>query len=987
MADHRVTDLALGHPGKATYDSEEQEWKFSQTLTDSVSIKQLLPFEEWAPPSDHIPSKRDEKTSVVIQNQTRWLSRTLPETFPARSITANLVRGSWEASSEIPSDLGCLLAIGQAHDPERVSGIRRPQIIAVSCGAAGHVLRLIKPRVETRGWGKSSGARLSLLNVDSLDAGHWIGTGGTIRQIVASESENDKECWLAVRQATVVTLFRPIYGKIHPHAVPTGYSPFPPSMMNANPRVSLTAQKTGSKDHSDVAFNPWFSRQIAVVDTLGYWSVWEVDARYDHSKNASETLVPKKTGGFYDCWAKDEPQTPEHGHFDGWYRILWASNLSTIVVCNRRYITVFDIKAQSTLLSRVDLFSAGNTDWILDIQRSTSDKHYLHVLTTTRIFWLEIIPTGERNDDHVEAGGRIVLSYFHFMSPDDESLKLTPLKSDKVSVAIVSAKNRVVTYYAFRKPHPQAHASSKGTFSLHLSSDQNGGRNLPIHSVKFLPCRLMLSANHFFGPGSKYVENGVEFFQLWAVTADLGLLSTLFTVTLHDTKTPAIIAPDTKLLLSSRFLGPKFVNEDDDFVVPDEHKHPNTSPKNRASHANHTPVHAPDNDDLRFRVNWRRIFQIVFPEKLAEEELSSRNLDLEPAPTFLELLSLTTDDIMQRKELDEPMSATLAEMIGAPRQGEDLQQASLALHTFLKSLQLDQDPEDRWRLAVRDLTWGTGINLLQNEGSMYPDLLAIFDQLVEYWMTSLPMDVPNLVRHAKFKVIRQLTMDLCLNSIGIFLQDKALDHIADTASRDDESGAVSLGKDGRFTTQSSPRLFSSQTVATQYDPGLTLPTPTQTPSLYSQATSASGLAEDPVIARLRQYAPSIKAKAELGANSNASVLCHWPSALADPAEYSYETAKKAWASANTEEDDARSSRKVKARRRRRTEEFVKAVEPAVSRRLTLTAGSQPEVIEKMFSSQPASDVPMTQPDRGAFGSRSVQQVKKKAKKARTAGFK
>merc|ERR1711939_1233848 len=73
--------------------------------------------------------------------------------------------------------------------------------------------------------------------------------------------------------------------------------------------------------------------------------------------------------------------------------------------------------------------------------------------------------------------------------------------------------------------------------------------------------------------------------------------------------------------------------------------------------------------------------------------------------------------------------------------------------------------------------------------------------------------------------------------------------------------------------------------------------------------------------------------------------------------------------------------------RKMTEEFVKAVEPAVSRRLTLTAGSQPEIIEKMFSSQPVNEVPMTQPDRGAYGSRSVQQAKKKVKKARTAGFK
>ncbi|KAK0116979.1 hypothetical protein ONS96_012821 [Cadophora gregata f. sp. sojae] len=949
-----------------------------------VSIKQLLPFKEWVPPSDHIPSKGDEKASLVIQNQTRWLSKALPEAIPAKSIAANLVRKSWEASSEISNELGSLLAIGYAHDPERVSGIRKPQIIAMSCGVAGHVLRFIRPRVETRGWGKSSGARLSFLNVDFLDAGHWMGTGGTIRQIVAIEGENEKDCWFAVRQATVITLFRPIYGKIHKHPVPTGYSTFASSMLNANPRTSLTAQRTGSKSHADVTFNPWFSRQIAVVDTRGYWTVWEVDTRNNHSKNTSETLVPKKAGGVYDCWANDGfLKVPSLGHFDGWYRILWASNLNTIVVSNRRHVTVFDVKAQSTPLGQVELFPAGNNDWIIDIQRCTNNMHYLYVLTTTRIFWLEIIPASENNDDHVEAGGRILLSYFHFMSVDDETLKLATFASAKVSVAIISAKNQVVTYYDFQKPQSQGRSSSSGTFSLLLSSDPNGDRNILLHSVKFLPCQLMLSANHFSGPGPRYAEDGVEFFQLWAITTDLGLLSTLTAVKLHGTKSRVVIAPDTKLLLSSRFLGPKFVNEDDDFVVPDE-VHSKTMFRNKASHC---MLHPPEKDDLRFRLNWRRIFQKVFIDKPPEEDLPTHNLDREPGLDFPELLSLAADDISQRKDLEEPMSITLAEIIGDLRQNEDLDQASPVLLAFLESLEQEQDPEDRWRLTVKDRTMGTGIMFPKNVESKYPDPLKIFDQLVEYWMTSLPIDVPNLVRHAKFKVIRQLAMDLCLNSIGISLQDKALDHVAKYAPMDHGIVAASFSKDGWLTRESSPLVFSSQLLATQDEPGLTLPTPIQTPSLYSQATSTSGIMEDPVIARLRQYAPTIKAKAEFGASTNGSVLSHWPSALADPTEYSYEMAKKAWAAANTGEDDVRSSRKVKARRRRRTEEFVKAIEPAVSRRLTLTAGSQPAIIEKMFSSQGVNEVPMTQPDRGTFGSRAVQQLKKKPKKVRTAGFK
>lgn len=36
MADHRVTDLSYGHLGKASYDTEENEWKFSVNLDQSV---------------------------------------------------------------------------------------------------------------------------------------------------------------------------------------------------------------------------------------------------------------------------------------------------------------------------------------------------------------------------------------------------------------------------------------------------------------------------------------------------------------------------------------------------------------------------------------------------------------------------------------------------------------------------------------------------------------------------------------------------------------------------------------------------------------------------------------------------------------------------------------------------------------------------------------------------------------------------------------
>jgi RNA polymerase I-specific transcription initiation factor RRN6 len=59
---------------------------------------------------------------------------------------------------------------------------------------------------------------------------------------------------------------------------------------------------------------------------------------------------------------------------------------------------------------------------------------------------------------------------------------------------------------------------------------------------------------------------------------------------------------------------------------------------------------------------------------------------------------------------------------------------------------------------------------------------------------------------------------------------------------------------------------------------------------------------------------------------------------------------------------------------------------ASSQPIVVPSGSQPEVTHNGFSSQTVEDIPMTQPDRGAFGSRSIQKSKKKPKKHRTAGF-
>ncbi|PBP20490.1 hypothetical protein BUE80_DR008811 [Diplocarpon rosae] len=972
MTDHRVTDLSHGHPGRATYNTEERGWKFSQTFTDGPSLKQLLPFKQWLAPSYQIANKWEGKASALARDQMRWLRKNLPGSFPASPLISNLVKTSHEAPSDNLNGCGPLLAIGKAYDVDRISGVRRPRILAMPHGAAGHILCLIKPRVETRGWGKYSAVRLNLLNAESLDAGHWVGTGGPIRQITFTDIENETEIWLAVRQDTVTTVFRPTYGRIcKPPIPPNGSSRlFAPSLLDPNPVASLTALRTGSKNHSDVAFNPWFPRQVAIVDSQGYWSIWELEKQ--HGSKKKEFFKPRQMGGIYDGHVQSGiSKAPTMAHHDGWYRIMWICNLNTVVVCNRRYLAIFDVEGKATLIGHTDVFTTGNKDWVLDIQWSSQNQSHLFVLTTTRIFWLKIVPGRDTREDEdgYRSEVKTLVSYFHFMSPDDETMRLTLLRSQHVSVAITSGKNRVVNYYSFR----QDEASSMGTLSLLLRIEGNEEElSLPLHTVKFLPCIMVPSTSHKSGPGLKYMQDGVEFFELWAITSNLCLISALSCVT-EGRKNFVVVAPETKLLLSHRHRGPK-IAIDEDFIVSENEIQ---SLKVKRGGTSVCTKHKFETDQTCFTLNWRRIFQSAF---MGKSTLPNGT------PGFEDLLHSACSHINQCIENDDFPNSTLLDLVGVPSLGQDLQQASLLINELLASLASGQSSEAQQILIIKYLPLGLDIGFPEVPDSTHPDLLRIFDQLVEYWMADLPANLPNLARHTKFKAVRQLTLELGLSSIGMSLQCRASSVPVAIQAADDVFTESMISKDRGTMRDSSPAFSSSQLATVQSE--ACLPTSTATPSLYSHGTPVSGLLEDQAIARLRRYAPTIKAKLEIGTRANTSILSHWPSEPgADPKEYCYEATKQTYAATKAGDEDRRSLRKEKARRRRRTEEFVKAVEPAVSRRLSLFSGSQPEMATRTFSSQVMDELPMTQPDRGTFGGRTVPKSTKKAKKPRTAGFK
>jgi RNA polymerase I-specific transcription initiation factor RRN6 len=211
--------------------------------------------------------------------------------------------------------------------------------------------------------------------------------------------------------------------------------------------------------------------------------------------------------------------------------------------------------------------------------------------------------------------------------------------------------------------------------------------------------------------------------------------------------------------------------------------------------------------------------------------------------------------------------------------------------------------------------------------------------------------------------------------VTLSLRNKAFNPSLPAANEDIEEGAV------HGTRESSPATFYSAqaSLSSKSNADINFPTSTYTPSVYSNITSASGLMEDPAITRLRQYAVSIKSRPDTG---KSRILSEWPTLPGvDPATYTYK-GLPAESEMEDSEQESRAAKKEAARRRRRTENFVQRSTAQSSRAVSPVGSQATELPALPFSSQPMQELPMTQPDRGAFGSRK----RKGKKKQRTACF-
>ena len=327
---------------------------------------------------------------------------------------------------------------------QATSGTETVPVAAVVGGSGGDTVRFVRMNRERLSWREHTKAHSELTTFQEGIKSFWKGHDGPIQQLCFAQGTEDKRTWLAVRYHATIAVLQLLV--THKGAL---VSPglqlcqrldhYSEPRSPGNVLMILPIQRTGGYPQADVSFDPWNSRQFAVVDQKGHWSIWTLESRSQRTNLWEATRVA--SGHLRDGLTEDEE--PLDLVDDGWGRIIWLGNPSTVLVASRTLLAAFSIDRPPRRLNVPGLGLAHTGDWILDLKRRPSEHDQAFVLTSTRILWLRSYLWEDQEISNTDTDVQILLSWKHFRDPNDLSLKFS-IVNDSDGRSALSFHNRTL---------------------------------------------------------------------------------------------------------------------------------------------------------------------------------------------------------------------------------------------------------------------------------------------------------------------------------------------------------------------------------------------------------------------------------------------------------------------------------------------------------------------------------------------------------------
>ena len=354
----------------------------------------------------------------------KLLAASDPFLTPASSYLAPLAQVSEIVNDSVAAYdplIGNLLAFGKAKFEEPHPGTKSVDIVATVTGARGENVRLVRLTKERIRGSASKNASFEVSTLEGGECSVWLGPGSPLQHICFSVSLGRSSPFLAVRTLLSVTILRPTirHGLVPTHSfhrLRHHDQSHLPSRIDPNPIATMSLQDVAGIPFADVTFNPWFDEQFGIVDQQGQWAVFEIDR--DHGV---KRLIMQNQDNHH--------HNRNHGTSkDHWGKLLWVANVNTLALARRNYLNIYDIKSR-TPIPATALQKFIKTDRVLDVTGDLRDHSMLYVLTSTKVFWIEIQATSDHSKEH-QANTTVILSFWHYRSFNDLSLRLSMAEQD-----------------------------------------------------------------------------------------------------------------------------------------------------------------------------------------------------------------------------------------------------------------------------------------------------------------------------------------------------------------------------------------------------------------------------------------------------------------------------------------------------------------------------------------------------------------------------
>ncbi|KAF2173336.1 hypothetical protein M409DRAFT_17276 [Zasmidium cellare ATCC 36951] len=918
MAERSKCDLPYGHYGRVQISLDDNNLQFGRTLTAPLYIKALDSPHILRQASDTLvpqdATTNPKNSTVGLAKQAQALVEHYPEFQPALDHLPPLLKTSeavQKAAGRYEPTKGRLIAFTKVWSDIRH---RTFSVAVIAAGQTGSELRLVQVQRQRRGW---TADRASWIEVPTLhgEEARWSSNDGPILQVYSMPNASSRDALIAIRTQSKTHIFRPSHSK---SSQESALSNLTLSLLH-----TVGIDQTGGKMHADVAFNPDFGQQLAMVEDAGAWSILEFSSRrMDRVSRSWHGLVQSKHS------------TRTFTLRDGWARIAWILNLSTLVTCTRQSLRLVSLKADGGAMSREidpDLFDTQVP--ILDLIVMPGVKDSFAVLTRTHIVLYQVTV---KSPDEVVA--TCYAKIRHFKSSEDLSLRLSSwVDQDDVFLALLSSLPSPMCVFWLRLDGKDV-AIHDGPFELVLSG-AHSLRDLHVQPLEMVSKPISSADPH------RHADH-VRHYSFIALRADYSIFEGIC-YGLPTQRSPNYQLPTAPLweqkfgpATQSRLWRERFVVEDSDSLLePDQQRPEPVSRRARKPKALLSAKEKPTSFELVAGV----LSQPLGPDKSIEDlasEVSAalRNKNIENAGPMRTLHSFAKAEIATN----------------------DVGEASALLQNTFKTAdhgaEIDDEPGDRdhgrdLRLKVES---GQSFGFFLPEDQVTDSkatLASVHDHFISNWVTPLSSNVPGWVRLAKANLAQRMAAEVFLATQRLRLQEikaPVSQEIQEESQAQEQTWDLPLRASGPIAqtlpTSSRTARYLSQNSA------LPTPSPTATPSVIT-ASSGSSLTAAPELHRLSKYTVFAKPAPMVLPRPLVKVLSHWDVGK-DPDDYDWLSPSRHLT--QQEDNDAENDLTERERKRlqRRAERHIlrQRKEAAASQASQMTSSQATEI---MSASQPA----------------------------------